>query len=90
MCRYFAEELGGSHVVIDSMMMVCASEEHLDEQKQFVTDLVRLSQETGLHVHLVTHCRKPQGGDESRRQLGPEVTLLRSGRGRTLAQKAQR
>lgn len=63
-CRYFAEELKGTQVVIDSMMMVCASEEHLDEQKQFATDLVRLAQETGLHVHLVTHCRKPQQGED--------------------------
>lgn len=63
-CRYFADELKGQHVVIDSLMMVCASEEHLDEQKQFTTDVCRLAQETGLHVHLVTHCRKPQSGDE--------------------------
>lgn len=63
-CRYFAEERQGTHVFIDSMMMVCASEESLDEQKQFMTDLVRLAQETGLHVHLVAHCRKPQSGDE--------------------------
>lgn len=63
-CRYFAEELKGMQVVIDSMMMVCKSEESLDEQKQLVTDLVRLAQETSLHVHLVTHCRKPQTGDE--------------------------
>lgn len=63
-CRYFADELKGQHVVIDSMMMVCASEESMDEQKQFVTDLVRLAQETGLHIHLVTHCRKPQSGEE--------------------------
>lgn len=62
--RYFAQELQGRHVVIDSMMMVCASEEHLDEQKQFVTDLVRTAQETELHVHLVTHCRKPQQGED--------------------------
>jgi twinkle protein len=58
-CRYFAQELQGTQVVIDSLMMVCASEESLDEQKQFMTDLVRLAQETGLHVHLVAHCRKP-------------------------------
>lgn len=63
-CRYFAEELNGEHVMIDSMMMVCASEEHLDEQKQFMTDMVRLAQETGLHVHLVAHCRKPQAGED--------------------------
>lgn len=64
LCRYFAQELDGSHVFIDSMMMVCGSEEHIDEQKQFVTDLVRLAKETGLHVHLVTHCRKPQAGED--------------------------
>lgn len=62
--RYFANELGGSQVFIDSLMMVCASEESLDEQKQFMTDLVRTAQETGLHIHLVAHCRKPQ--DESK------------------------
>jgi twinkle protein len=63
-CRYFADELKGQHVFIDSMMMVCASEESLDEQKQFATDLVRLAIETDLHVHLVTHCRKPQHGED--------------------------
>lgn len=65
-CVYFANELEGKHVVIDSMMMVCSSEESLDEQKQFATDLCRLAQETGLHIHLVTHCRKPQSGDETK------------------------
>lgn len=62
--RYFAEKCQGQHVFIDSMMMVCASEESLDEQKQFTTDLVRIAQETGLHVHLVAHCRKPQQGED--------------------------
>jgi twinkle protein len=62
--NYFAAELKGEHVFIDSMMMVCGSEESMDEQKQFMTDLVRLAQETGLHVHLVTHCRKPQAGED--------------------------
>lgn len=66
LCRYFAQELNGQHVFIDSMMMVCASEEHLDEQKQFITSLCRIAQETGLHLHLVTHCRKPQSGDENK------------------------
>lgn len=63
-CRYFADEIKGQHVFIDSMMMVCASEESMDAQKQFITDLVRMAQETGLHVHLITHCRKPQSGEE--------------------------
>lgn len=61
--RYFASELAGSHVFIDSLMMVVASEEHLDEQKQFVTDVVRVAQETGVHIHLVAHCRKPAASE---------------------------
>jgi len=65
-CRYFAEKLEGRQIVIDSMMMVCQSEESLDEQKQFATDLVRIAQETGLHIHLVSHCRKPQQGSEEK------------------------
>jgi twinkle protein len=60
MCRYFAMEKMGHHVIVDSLMMVCASEESMDEQKQLITDLVRMAQETNLHVHLVAHCRKPQ------------------------------
>ena len=62
--RYFAQELGGTQVFIDSMMMVCKSEEHLDEQKQFATDVVRAAQEFGIHIHLIAHCRKPQTGRE--------------------------
>lgn len=62
--RYFAEELKGTQVLIDSMMMVCKSEEHMDEQKQFATDVVRAAQEFGVHIHLVAHCRKPQVGEE--------------------------
>ena len=64
--RYFADHLHGHHVVIDSMMMVVGSEEGMDEQKQFMTDLVRVAQETGLHLHLVAHCRKPASGDENK------------------------
>lgn len=65
LCRYFAEELRGSHVFIDSMMMVVGSEESMDEQKQFITDLVRVAQETQMHIHLVAHCRKPPNTGET-------------------------
>jgi twinkle protein len=64
LCRYFADARQGQHVFIDSMMMVCGSEEHLDEQKQFVTTLCRVAVETGLHLHLIAHCRKPSSGDD--------------------------
>lgn len=64
--RYFAKELKGQHVFIDNLMKVCQSEESMDEQKQLVGDLFEVAEETGLHVHLVAHCRKPPGGDDSK------------------------
>jgi len=69
-CRYFAKELGGKHIFIDSMMKVVQSEESLDEQKRMVGDLCDVAKETGLHLHLVAHCRKPNGG---RGQAADEV-----------------
>ena len=66
LCRYFADQHQGTHVFLDSMMMICASEEKLDEQKRFSTGLVRLAQETGIHIHVITHCRKPSAGDEAK------------------------
>lgn len=65
LCRYFREEHQGTHVFLDSMMMICTSEERLDEQKKFSTGIVRLAQETGLHAHVITHCRKPGNGGEA-------------------------
>lgn len=73
LCRYFAEEIGGQHVILDSMMMICTSEEHLDEQKRFSTSLVRIAQETGLHIHVITHCRKPAQGGEDRMPTRYEI-----------------
>jgi twinkle protein len=56
---WFASVALQPHIVMDSMMMICGSEESMDEQKQFITDLVRTAQEGWSHVHLVAHCRKP-------------------------------
>lgn len=66
LCRYFAETHQGTDVLIDSMMRVCESEEHLDDQKRFIGQLCDLVTQTGLHAHLVVHCRKPASGDESK------------------------
>ncbi len=65
-CKYFAEQLQGRHVFVDSFMKVCESEESLDEQKQLIGDMCNLAKETGLHLHLVAHCRKPNGGAEDK------------------------
>lgn len=64
--RYFADQYGGTDIVLDSMMMIVATEDRNDEQKQFATDIVRTAQETKVHAHVVAHCRKPATGDDSR------------------------
>jgi twinkle protein len=64
--RYFADQHQGTDIVLDSMMMIVATEDRNDEQKQFATDIVRTAQETRVHAHVVAHCRKPASGDESR------------------------
>jgi len=66
LCRYFRDQHQGTHVFLDSMMMICTSEESLDEQKRFSTGVLRLALETGLHVHVVTHCKKPHNEDDSK------------------------
>lgn len=63
-CRYFAEELKGQHVFIDSMMKIVQTEDTMDESKRFVTDLCQLAHDSGLHVHLIAHCRKPSGAED--------------------------
>lgn len=65
-CRYFAEELGGQHVFIDSMQFVCESEESIDAQKEYMGALVMLAHETGMHVHNIAHCRKPNSVDTAK------------------------
>jgi twinkle protein len=65
-CRYFADQCKGTHVFIDSMMKVCQSEESFDEQKQLVGELCEMAEQTGMHVHLVAHAKKPGNEGESK------------------------
>lgn len=65
LCRYFAQELKGRHIFIDSMMKVCESEESLDEQKRLIGQLCAVAAETDLHIHLVAHAKKPGATGET-------------------------
>lgn len=73
MCRYFADEKEGQHVFIDSLQFVCESEEQLDVQKRFMQAMVRLARDTGLHVHLVAHAKKPNNGDDGKPPTGYDI-----------------
>lgn len=56
--RYFAAELGGTHVVIDSLMKCGIAEDDYNGQKAFVDELTALARDRRMHIHLVHHIRK--------------------------------
>lgn len=63
--RWCRARLGITHFFIDSMMKVVRGEDDYNGQKDFCNDLQTLAQDTGMHIHLVHHTKKP--ADESHR-----------------------
>jgi twinkle protein len=59
MARYSVKELGCQHVVIDNLAKCIPDEDDHNAQKRFVDELTALARDTGCHVHLVHHTRKP-------------------------------
>ena len=60
--RYCAERLKISHFVIDSFLKCGIPEDGngaLSAQKKFIDELTVAARDTGVHVHLVAHSRKP-------------------------------
>ena len=63
--RYCINELGINHFVIDSLMKCgVKTDRGYDMQVQFVDALSTLAKDTGAHIHLVAHARKPDGAKE--------------------------
>ncbi len=58
-CRYSADRLKAQHVILDSLMKIVRGEEDYDAQKNVVDELTAIARDTGLHIHLVHHVRKP-------------------------------
>jgi twinkle protein len=62
--RYAITELGVNHIVIDSLMKCGIGEDDYNKQKWFTDELSTLAKDTGAHIHLVAHSRKPTDGRE--------------------------
>jgi twinkle protein len=60
---YTAEKLGVKHFIIDSLMRVVSGDDDYNAQKNFVTRLCAIAQETNIHIHFVHHNKK---GDETK------------------------
>lgn len=59
MVKYCAQELGITHVFIDSLMKCVKAEDDYNGQKAFVDQLCALAKDCDIHVHLVHHLKKP-------------------------------
>ena len=59
MVKYCAQELGITHVFIDSLMKCVKAEDDFNGQKDFVDQLCAMARDLSIHVHLVHHLRKP-------------------------------
>lgn len=57
--RYCADKLKIKHFFLDSMMRCVRGEDDYNGQKDFVTDLCSVAQDTGMHIHLIHHTKKP-------------------------------
>jgi len=61
--RYCAKERGITHFFVDSLMKCVAAEDDYNGQKMFVDELTSIARDTGIHVHLVHHIKKPANED---------------------------
>ena len=59
MVKYCAQELGITHVFIDSLMKCVKAEDDYNGQKDFVDHLCAMAKDCDIHVHLVHHLKKP-------------------------------
>ena len=67
--RYGASELGITHVVIDNLTCLKLTNSAADvnlSTKNFMGDLVSVSRDTGTHIFVVAHVRKPAGSQNER------------------------
>ena len=59
MCRYSAKELGVSHIFVDNLATCVMGEDDMSGQKDFVSDMLTIARDYGVHMHLIHHLRKP-------------------------------
>jgi twinkle protein len=61
LARYAAQDLGCKHILIDNLTMVVPPGKDADEKgARFVAGLYQIGRDTGAHIHLICHVRKPE------------------------------
>jgi len=76
MARYVRAELKVDHLVIDSLMKCGTMEQDYAGEKRLINSLQNISKQTGLHIHLVAHSRKPsQHGGSGKYEVKGSSTI---------------
>lgn len=57
--RYAIDQFDVSHILVDSLMKCGIGTDDYNGQKRFVDDLQSIAHQTGIHLHLVAHAKKP-------------------------------
>ena len=57
--RYSADKFDVQHFFVDSLMKCIRDEDDYNGQKQFINGLCNVAMDTGIHVHLIHHTKKP-------------------------------
>lgn len=65
--RYAADKLKVRHFLVDSLMRVVRGTDDYNSQKNTVDGMIGIAKDTGMHVHLVAHSKKPQHGEKQSR-----------------------
>lgn len=65
-CRYAIVELGVTQCFLDSLMKFGIKSKDHETQAEFVDELATLAKDTGAHIHLVSHSKKPSEHGEGK------------------------
>ncbi len=78
LAKYCRAELKADHLVIDSLMKLGVDEGDYAGEKRLVNSLQNIAKQTGLHIHLVAHSKKPseKGGMPDRYSVKGSGTLV--------------
>ena len=59
MVKYCANELGITHIFIDSLMKCVKAEDDYNAQKDFIDQLCAIAKDSDIHIHVIHHLKKP-------------------------------
>ena len=71
---YSAVELGVRHFLLDNLTAILSVDnDQAGTHQRFVSEVCTIARATGMHIHMVAHCNKPERGDESRKPRGYDL-----------------